>query len=119
MADYDARLSSLIEGEPIYLQGVESYDPDGGSLSYAWTVFALPSEPDAEEGESDDAEGADSVVEEIFSSEVSPSYTPALPGTYTFSLVVSDGMYESDSSHLTVEVSSLPVPPEDESSDGE
>ena len=119
VADYDARLSSLVEGEPIYLQGYESYDPDGGSLLYSWTVFALPSEPESEDAESTATDASDPVGEEALSSDVSPSYTPALPGTYTFSLVVSDGTYESDASHLTLEVSALPVPPEDEPAEGE
>jgi len=116
VADYDAAMTSLVEGEPIYLTGLSSYDPDGGTLSYSWSLFAWPSEPEAEE-DTGAAEGTDIVDdeepggEEVFSTEMSPTYVPLEPGTYTFSLVVSDGLYESESSHLTLDVSALPAEP--------
>ena len=119
VADYDATRSTLVEGAEIYLSGSSSYDPDGGSLSHSWSLFARPDEPEdtgAPEGSPDESD-TDEVIDEVISTSADAVYVPAEPGLYTFSLVVSDGLYASEPSHMTLEISALPVVVDDEEED--
>lgn len=88
-ADYDLSSSSLVAGGSIYLDGTGSYDPDGGGLSYAWTVDEMP-------------EGSGGWISDSSSS--MPWFYPDIPGVYGVSLVVSDGALESSPSRITFEI---------------
>ncbi|MCB9781082.1 MAG: hypothetical protein H6742_21120 [Alphaproteobacteria bacterium] len=71
-------------GETIILDGSESYDPDGQSLTYAWDQVAGPR------------------VDLVDDDKARPSFTPDEGGTYTFSLVVDDGLSASDPDEVDV-----------------
>ncbi len=61
---------------PVTLNGSDSSDPDGDSLTYSWTLSSQPS---------------GSNISLSSDTAVRPSFTPEVDGTYTFSLTVSDG----------------------------
>jgi hypothetical protein len=75
------RLGSLVT-----LDGTGSYDPDNGpaALSYAWTQTGGPAVM---------LSGANTAQ---------PTFTPTVPGSYTFSLVVSDGQASSATAYVTI-----------------
>lgn len=62
-----------------------SYDPEGATLSYAWTF----------------GNGATSIA-------ANPSYTYQTDGVFTAQLTVSDGVNKTSSSNLTITVSDVP-----------
>lgn len=65
-------------GERIVLNGSESYDPDGDTLSFQWVQLWGPGTVLAK---------ADTAA---------PEFDARLPGTYTFELVVDDGLLASE-----------------------
>jgi hypothetical protein len=74
---------------PFSVSGWESYDPDGDSITYAWSVVSAPVGADAEVyGFSDPAS-------------VSPFFTWDLPGAWTFQLQVSDALQTSSPDVVT------------------
>jgi len=80
VASYDSSESSLEHCKYIYLDGTESYDPDGTDIeSYTWDVTSVPSGSASTSGDFDDNESA------------TPIFFADFPGTYTFSLTVTDG----------------------------
>ncbi len=76
-------------GELVTLDGSASADPDGDTLSFAWQLTSRPS------GSAAMLQGAETVT---------PSFTPDLAGSFTLSLVVSDGALESAADMVTVSV---------------
>jgi YD repeat-containing protein len=80
-------------GAKVSLDGSGSADPDQGPapLAYAWVQT---------EGPSIALDNAASMA---------PSFTPAAPGTYTFSLTVSDGAATSPADAVSVTVGDVPV----------
>lgn len=72
-------------GQPSELSGENSSDPDGDNLSYSWTIEAKPQ---------------DSLMTLIEDNIESISVTPDMNGTFTFGLVVNDGI--EDSAKVTV-----------------
>jgi YD repeat-containing protein len=80
-------------GAKISLDGSGSADPDQGPapLAYAWVQ----------------AEGPSVVLDNAAS--VTPNFTPAAPGTYTFNLTVSDGAATSPVDTVSVTVGDVPI----------
>lgn len=74
-------------GSQITLNGSNSSDSDGDTLSYAWSFVSAP---------------AGSVAALSNASSASPSFTPDKAGTYVLGLVVNDGFI--DSAQATVQV---------------
>jgi len=82
----DAGDSATLEpcvGEAIPLNGYGSYDPEGASLEYAWSLIEAPTESTATDVNFNDATSPDA------------KFTWDLEGSYSFQLQVFDGLYWS------------------------
>ncbi len=79
-------------GDLVELDGSDSFDPDGDSLSYRWTVSAAPGQ-------------APTILN---SQSASPSFTPNDPGTYVLQLIVNDGAIDSHPDSVMIEVEDTP-----------
>ena len=86
---------SLVLGNPANLNGSGSYDPNGDSLTYRWSLVDVP---------------ASSTAQLDNPSAVNPSFLPDLTGTYVVSLIVNDGQVDSDPSTLSITVVSSADP---------
>lgn len=87
---------NVIEGATVTLDGSNSSDADGDSLSYQWQFVNKPA-------------GSSAALADTQT--VSPSFVADVPGTYVVSLVVSDGDLESEIDNVTVEVTKANVKP--------
>jgi Right handed beta helix region/PKD domain len=84
---------SVLVGELVTLNGSGSSDPDNGPspLTFSWKQTSGP------------------VVTLTGANTATPTFTPALEGTYVFALVVNDGAADSAPASVTVTVTSPPV----------
>jgi len=83
--------------DPIQLDGSRSTDPDGDTLSYSWTLVSAPS-------------GSAKTTASInTTTSASPTLATDTPGTYTFSLTVSDGVIVSAPTSVSIDVASRPT----------
>lgn len=73
--------------QSVALSGAYSYDPDGTTLGYAWSIVSAPV------GSQATLTGGDTVT---------PSFVPDLPGDYVIRLVVDDGALSSAPSLVTI-----------------
>jgi len=80
-------------GQVAHLNGAASSDPEGKTLSYAWSIISKPSGSSA-------ALSSNSVV--------APDFTPDVAGTYVFQLVVNDGLLSSAPSTVVLTDTDLP-----------
>ena len=80
-------------GTGVTLDGNDSSDPDGDTITYSWAL----TRPD---GSSASLSGADTA---------SPTFTPDIDGDYVATLVVNDGELDSDPDSVTVTASTTPV----------
>lgn len=83
-------------GETVQLDGTGSQDPEGGDLTYEWTI---ESAPEGSEAALSDADTPD------------PSFVPDLEGTYTLRLTVTDPQGSSASDTVVIEVEAPNQPP--------
>ena len=74
------------------LDGSASYDANGDALSYSWTQISRP-------------DGSTSVLSD--DGAITPTVFIDMPGRYTFSLVVNDGMEESVADTVTFNTNNL------------
>lgn len=94
VAEAEAEPQTVGVGEVVVLDGKDSSDPGGDSLSYHWSISAEP-------------EGSNVVLNNP--SMVSASFVPSVKGLYTLTLTVSDGEKQhSDAVKVTV-TTELPV----------
>jgi len=81
------------DANPFQLSGWESYDPDGDSLTYSWSVVSAPA-------------GADPAAYGfVDATQVAPFFGWDVPGEWTFQLQVSDGNQWSSPDIVTYMVS--------------
>jgi hypothetical protein len=76
-------------GNQVNLNGSESSDPDGDALTYLWQLTSIP--------DGSTASLSSNTVQQ-------PSFTTDLDGTYILSLVVNDGIEDSNSDTVLVTV---------------
>ena len=88
VADAGPDQAVIALGSTIHLNGAQSYDPDGDTLTYAWSLSQIP---------------AGSAAALSSASAVSPTFTADVQGTYVATLVVMDvyGAF-SDTDSITV-----------------
>lgn len=79
--------ANVVTGNAVSLDATASSDANDDSLTYAWTVVSRPT------GSTADLSSATSAT---------PSFTPDVDGSYTLSLVVSDGLLTSTADTLVV-----------------
>jgi K319L-like, PKD domain len=79
---------NVTAGTTVYLDGSGSTDADGDGLLYSWSFV---SKPTGSLSEFDDE------------TTVNPGFTPDLDGSYVVSLIVNDGIEDSDPDTLTVD----------------
>jgi hypothetical protein len=79
--------------DEVTLDGSGSFDPNGDSITYAWTLTSKP---------------AESTATLTGATTVSPTFTADLTGSYVVSLVVSDGTVNSSPDTVTV-LATIPV----------
>ncbi len=80
--------------DTVVLDGSLSHDPDGDTLTYNWSLTAVPN-------------GSSAVLDDPYA--VDPTFVADVPGTYTVSLTVNDGI--DDSEPDTLQVSTYNVAP--------
>ncbi len=99
----DAGTDQVVDtGDFVMLDGVGSSDPDGDSLTYSWSFSSKPTGSSA------------SLIDDTT---VSPTFTPDLDGAYIVSLVVNDGLLDSDADQVTITSSINAVPIADAGAD--
>jgi hypothetical protein len=77
----------VLVGDTVFLDGSGSYDANGNDLTYSWSLVDKP-------------EG--SAAELSFPAAVDPIFVADVEGIYTVSLVVNDGIVDSDPSNVTI-----------------
>jgi len=77
----------VLVGDTVFLDGSGSYDANGNDLTYSWSLVDKP------EGSS---------AELSFPAAVDPIFVADIEGIYTVSLVVNDGIVDSDPSNVTI-----------------
>lgn len=83
---------SSVVGDTVSLDGSGSFDANLDPLTYRWSIVSAP-------------DGSMATLSSTAS--VQTSLTPDLPGTYVVSLVVNDGLVDSDPSNVTVVATSI------------
>lgn len=74
-------------GDPVLLDASASYDPEGDTLSYLWQVVSLP-------------EGSKATLSDP--TDVAAAFFADRTGVYVISLVVNDGLLDSDTDYVQV-----------------
>lgn len=83
---------AAVTGDMILLDGSGSYDLNNDPLTYSWSFVSKPEQSQA-------------VLSDPTS--IQASFVADQPGTYVISLIVNDGLLDSDSDNITVEVVSF------------
>ena len=80
VADAGSRSYGGCAPNPFQLNGYSSYDADGDSLTYSWSLVSAPTDSTATDSNFDDTSSA------------TPNFTWDVQGSYTFQLQVHDGV---------------------------
>jgi len=87
---------NVLTGQMVTLDGSNSFDPDDDDLQFLWSVSSEP---------------VGSGVGLNDNQSATPSFTPIVPGTYIFDLVVSDAISSSALDSVTINVSTTNTQP--------
>ena len=87
---------TAVTGLKVCLDGSQSSDKDGDSLTFLWTMVSLP-------------DGSNASLDNSISAR--PCFTPDKDGQYTFRLVVDDGISESVPDDVSIDAASPNAPP--------
>lgn len=87
---------SAFAGHPVLLDGSQSTDPDGDPLSFIWHFTLIPNA----------SQTTDNSL--LNSMTATPSFVPDAEGIYTLSLVVNDGLADSQTDTVSVFVNPAP-----------
>lgn len=94
-ADAGSSVSQSISPANITLNGSGSFDPDGDTISYSWTILQQP---------------AEASVSLSDTSIATPTFSSMVPGDYEFQLVISDTAGHTSTATVTVSlVNDAPV----------
>ncbi len=89
---------TLALGGIVELNGGESTDPEGATISFAWRLLATP------------VESTSTLADPTI---VQPRFTPDMPGEYIVGLVVNDGLQDSSEDFVVIRVTGSAPPSED------
>jgi hypothetical protein len=78
---------TVLVSDTVYLDGSDSYDVDGDSLTYQWSLSTYPA-------------GSTAILSDATA--VDPRFVVDLPGEYVVQLIVNDGTVNSVADHVTV-----------------
>jgi len=78
---------TVFEGESVQLDGSQSSDADGESLTYEWKVNERPN-------------GSTAQLSSV--NKINPIFTPDIPGLYEIQLIVNDGINNSEPDTLVI-----------------
>ena len=87
---------SVVTGSAVTLNGANSSDANGDSLTYLWTITSKPS---------------NSLASLSSSTAVNPTFTADIAGSYVVSLNVNDGFLSSVSSNITITAATNNIAP--------
>jgi hypothetical protein len=87
---------SVVTGSVVTLNGANSSDANGDSLTYLWTITSKPSNSSASLSSS---------------TSVNPTFTADKAGSYVVSLTVSDGSLSSSSGNITITAATTNIAP--------
>ena len=90
---------NAVTGQPVILDGAQSFDPDRDPLSFTWQFVAVPPTSSVTTASLANAQTA------------APSFIPDVDGTYGLELTVSDGTLSSTDQVQVTAVSLSNVPP--------
>ena len=91
--DQTGDLGIVGQTPPVILDGSGSSDPDGDTITYAWSFVSVP---------------VDSTATLTGANTVSPTFTPDLKGDYVVQLIVNDGTVDSAPDTVTVTIGNRP-----------
>jgi len=90
---------NVITGELVTLDGTNSYDPEGATITFLWSFIEVP-------------EGSyiiDNSLSDVTSAK--PTFTPDVDGIYRLRLIVNDGVFDSAPDEVEITATTPNVPP--------
>lgn len=85
---------NVVAGTLVTLNGGTSFDPNGDTLTYTWSLKTIPA-------------GSFTVI--AMPTSVNPTFTPDVAGAYVVSLVVNDGQFDSAVSTVTIKATAAAI----------
>jgi hypothetical protein len=90
---------TVITGEPVIMNGSESFDPEDEMITFFWTFVSVPAGSSL----------TDSALSDVTSAK--PKFTPDIDGNYTLKLIVNDGEFDSIPDEIIITASTQNAAP--------